>query len=1041
MSVEREVGITFKLNGAEAAEQKINSLNILYEKLTRQADALSAQLQRSSLSQENQSAAFDLMATKGKAAGAALDFLNSTENVSAKTTSAASAIMNDYAKALNLVASASKQSAQPNVAPTSQALLDSQIRLARAQGDYTQALELNHRAQLLAEGDEERLAELKVQEIQINKQVESGVRSEELARRGITQEMKDQALAMIALRQQQEAALIQQAQQANVTSETGGSNLLRILPKEGVVTPHTAGVDPDVLNALVQGSKNTTQLKEALVQLGLASNLSAEQLKQLGLSADDLGAKATTRAVPGIGGITREARGMRDAVFGAALAINLMQSAVGDQLPPAAKQASQSLRLVADSMLAVAFLAPQLGGIGLLLGASVGVLAALGASAMTVDPQIKALNDSLAALGKKDDAAQGLSKLTNVTDTTAQAALDYVKANQGLASSFDNLVHQAQPAIPVLQGVGDALRAATTANHDFFQSIRDTLPVYDQWAKFLETLPQRLQLGAVHQKAYNDAIAQGKTQYEAIAAASQAVAEAMNAQDPAITALTKQTQAYANAQNELNNITLRDTINKAQDTIDKLRLQGATTDELRIAVLKLLQAQQELNGVTPSFMGARVQAISPIGQSQVDAEAARQQKNLSIFNDIAQKLYSDLLDAQQNYNDSSATLSEDHNARLQEIANSGAEQVLRINREFAQRLLDIQQNLIDSEASALDDLNSSIADAEENAQDRRNTINQDYADKRVQIEKDYQDKIAQIWSTYAASLLDIEARRDDLGLLRARQTRDKQLKDAADQKQKDDDAASKQREKDLKALDDALRKQEEKIRDAYEKRIKALEDQAAKERAKAEQNHTDQLNDQATAQQKQVDSENLSYRNRQEQLDRALANRKDALIKSLVADKAITEEYGRAIIESLRGILDPDVIASLLNDLQQQLSAKVTVSITTIGTFVPPTGPIGTKFELGGRVPFTMSALVHAEETILPKIADAGSMNRAYNLAMAHLSGGRVAPPQTIFSSSAGSFSGVIDLNVYPVVNDGVFNARVEAVSYNTIVRVNQRSR
>lgn len=1035
MSVEREVGITFKLNGAEAAEQKINALNILYEKLTRQADALTAQLQRSSLSQENQSAAFDLMATKGKAAGAALDFLNSSENVSAKTTSAASAIMNDYAKALNLVASASKQSAQPNVAPTSQALLDSQIRLARAQGDYTQALQLNQEAQRQATGDQERINELQVQAIQIQRQVEAGVKAEELARRGITQELKNQALAAIALRQEQEAGLNEQAKIANEARPTTTVIPPPLVPLSG------QGVDQTVFNYFANLGLKGKELKAVLDEVGITANFSKEQLRQLGIAVDEVGTKAVSKAVPGIGGITREARGMRDAVFGAALAINLMQSAVGDQLPPAAKQASQSLRLVADSMLAVAFLAPQLGGIGLLLGASVGVLAALGASAMTVDPQIKALNDSLATLGKKDDAAQGLSKLTNVTDATAQAALDYVKANQGLASSFDNLVHQAQPSIPVLQGIGDAVRALTTANHDLFQSLQDSIPLYKAWADTLANLGPRLQNVGVYNAAYSQALREGKGVIQAQIIASQALTDAQANQNKNTDLLTKQVQAYADAQNELNNITLRDTINKAQDTIDKLRLQGATTDELRIAVLKLLQAQQELNGVTPSFMGARVQAISPIGQSQVDAEAARQQKNLSIFNDIAQKLYTDLLDAQQNYNDSSASLSEDHNARLQEIANSGAEQVLRINREFAQRLLDIQQNLIDSEASALDDLNSSIADAEENAQDRRNTINQDYADKRVQIEKDYQDKIAQIWSTYAASLLDIEARRDDLGLLRARQTRDKQLKDAADQKQKDDENADKQRAKDLKALDDALAKQEAKLREAYEKRIKALEDQAAKERAKAEQNHTDQLNDQATAQQKQIDAENLSYRNRQDQLDRALANRKDALIKSLVADKAITEEYGKAIIESLRGILDPDVIASLLNDLQQQLSAKVTVSITTIGTFVPPTGPIGTKFELGGRVPFTMPALVHAEETILPKIADAGSMNRAYNLAMAHLSGGRVAPPQTIFSSSSAGFNGVLDINVYPVVNDGVFNARVEAVSMNTMIRVNQRSR
>lgn len=785
--------------------------------------------------------------------------------------------------------------------------------------------------------------------------------------------------------------------------------------------------------ANVQGSKQQEEATVAYNESTVALNKTIAALREL----TGVGPKAQET----VGQNTREARGFRDALFGAGLGISLLDSALGSQLPASAKQASNSLRLTADTMLAFAFLAPESGPVGLAIGALIGLFTSLGISAITIDPQIKALNDSLDKLGKKDDAAQGLAKLANVNDTNAKAALAYLDANKQLADSFQAQVQAAEPATPVLQGLGDALRAVQDAVGKVNEEYLALNPVARNAKAAVGELGKEIQGGVTGITTLVEALAQGSNALDAIRIASIAARAAHDGNAAATANLTKRTLELAAAQNYLAGAQARTAVDTAQQNIDKLKLEGGSVDELRKAYYDLLKAKQDAANF--AGVGAGKVGTNPvISPNQVEGAIAGGASDLSFLNNTATKLAKDLLSIQKQYNDDSANLAEDHARRLDEIGSNAYEQQVRMERDLVRRLKEIRDQYNQDVTDAGADYAQRVADAEANAQEQRDKIVQDYADRRAQIEKDYQDKVQQIQADYALSLIDIDARRDGLALLRARASRDKQLADAAKQRDKDNEAAQKARDKQQKDLEDSLAKQKKTLQDEFDRRMRDLKQSYDKQNAANQQNYQDQITDLNTATANQRNAEDAAYKKSKRQLDDQLKERRQSILDNLddtlskTKDKEV--EYARAVLEALKSVLDPTIIADLLQQWQQTLQARIDIKVTPFDANLnapqQPPGP-PQPFAEGGYISRTQRALVHAGETVLP----AQDAQRAYNLASQHLS--RVSMPLSGRYMQSNSTSGSIKLYIDNSINSALLSSQIRAESTGVVVDIVKRAR
>lgn len=857
------------------------------------------------------------------------DMLDSLKGLGAAGTAAAKGL-GELATATTAVSNAQTKAVSSN-----QRLVDLEIAYQRALGNTTKAQELNAQAQQDSIDDEERVLRLKIQAIDIEKDrvrlVEEASKATLAARAPVTQQQQDTDLAKRNAEQERYIALSKQREEADLAAakaratrmaaeqkQLEETDLLRAKSGAKAISDAQKQADSDIKLALIK--KEYTQALELNLKAQQEEGISIERLNKLKQQQAQIENNIAGKPTSAL----QEARGARDALFALGLTINAVTTELGSQLPPAAQKASSSIKIVADSMLAGAYF----GGVyGAVLGALAGVALSVGAALLTVDPQIKALNDSLDKLGKKDDAAQGLAKLAGISDNNAQAALDYLKANQDLAASFQAQAQAAQGAIPVLQGIGDAARAAGDAFRAATEAARNFIPAFAGIQDiFKDTLPA-IQNGIIFSQTYNDALRSGKTTLEAVVLASNAARAAQNAQAVATAALAKQTQAYADIQNEINNTTNRVALQNAQDTVDKLRLEGASADELRLAYIKLAQAKRDANGISPSDKGARNYAISPI-TSEASGLQSSQANDYSFLNATATKLAKDLLAIQKQYNADSAQLSIDHTARLDEIGSNGYEQQLRIEREFGQRRDEIQAQYDQDTKDAYSDYRERVDNLEADAGKSRNKIAQDYADKRAQIEQDYQDKVAQIQSDYQLSLFDIGNRFDANALIRARMQRDKALADAQKARDKDNKNADKTHDQQEKDLAESLANQKKQLDLDYARRQRDLLQAYNKQNATNQQNYRDQIADLNDSIAKQYAAENAGYKKSQAALDKANHDKVQALFDALQQIKGVGIDQAKAIVKAIGDALDPSLVQGALEKFQKAIDADIKVIVT-----------------------------------------------------------------------------------------------------------------
>ncbi len=183
-------------------------------------------------------------------------------------------------------------------------------------------------------------------------------------------------------------------------------------------------------------------------QEGLDWEQLAARLKQI-----DLTHRSTTEAASTH---LQAMRGLRFALMEGVFAFSMLQIAMGEQLPPAAREASRALMLVGDGLMAGAMMGGKFGPV---VGAVSGLLLALGIHALAVDEDVAKLNKTLEQYGKKDTEIQTLMRLGDVTYDQGAAALQAMKENADYASTVGDLVKQADPASDRLQKLGDTLAA------------------------------------------------------------------------------------------------------------------------------------------------------------------------------------------------------------------------------------------------------------------------------------------------------------------------------------------------------------------------------------------------------------------------------------------------------------------------------------------------------------------------------------------------------------------------------------------------------
>lgn len=544
---------------------------------------------------------------------------------------------------------------------------------------------------------------------------------------------------------------------------------------------------------------------------------------------------------------------------------------------------------------------------------------------------------------------------------------------------------------------------------------------------------------------------------------------------------------------------LNDRIAQQGKAIQKSAEEGASLSELYDQVIKLKVAEGEISEETlkdASAMARLAPALLEAARAWqiVGAAAADAKRNMEAMRNI-QGLIDDanranaaasrqmdnqvgrgalqFLDAQQQFNEQQQQDAEQHQERLAQItadgeerradiARSALDRYAEIDRQLAEqreealrslqeRLAEIEQNATERRAELAEALAERIADAEANAQENRQKLAQSYADRRVDIEKQYQERVRQINQTYADSIFETEINRDAKAIVVARRTRDRQLADAAHQRDEANAQAAKDYQKQQNDLDAALAKQkaalqrdyqrqladlaksiakqQEAARADYAKRLQEQERAAAKARAAAAEAAARQFADLERNLTKSRNAENENYRRRQQDQQRAYEERLRNLARALAREGDLTDEYVTRVQNAFKKILDPHEYQIFIRALQDAFNAQINVKITTSPGAPPapnPNGPPG-PYAAGGMVTGSapVRALLHPPELVLPF----NDMTRTNDLVRTYL-----APRMSVGGGAATKSR--VDVYVHPELNEGLLSVKVRAIADDQMVRV-----
>lgn len=413
---------------------------------------------------------------------------------------------------------------------------------------------------------------------------------------------------------------------------------------------------------LIQDVRDSQAAIERLVQnfkdLGASEEEAAVGMRRVGTDSSqtrmalDEVYGSTEKSSGGMGNMNSSARALRVGIAGLVADMALATIASGEQLPQGLREGAKGLQTVTDLAVAGAF---AFGPMGALIGGIAGSFVALGSAAMTVDPEISALNNSLDGLGKKDATITTLSNVLGVTYAEAAAMVEAAKHNSEFATKLDAVARSAEP-VPVLvaavsasvdtlgisigkipdvgEGLNTFLRNSVSELVYYGTILQDVIKAIEAPYQFTSTadiLADANRKATAALKEYDDKV-KGVSADVGTLKTLTAEAGAINDQyDPTIKKIESSLQSLAR--------TLRDDV--AQQMLEMVRLQNQVTSDTENAALQLAHiAQTRTDAIFQADQSLHDREIADAYQyasklEQINEEIARQHQALvDRINDI-----------------------------------------------------------------------------------------------------------------------------------------------------------------------------------------------------------------------------------------------------------------------------------------------------------------------------------------------------------------------------------------------------------------------
>ena len=216
-------------------------------------------------------------------------------------------------------------------------------------------------------------------------------------------------------------------------------------------------------------------------------------------------------------------------------------------------------------------------------------------------------------------------------------------------------------------------------------------------------------------------------------------------------------------------------------------------------------------------------------------------------------------------------------------------------QDYIQKTSDIIAEGIQARAKIQQTYNDKITSAERDYQRGAEDLNYSHGQRMADIERNYQDTIRNIQQTYQEDSLDAVRNLDAIGLIRAREKRDKDLAAAAQDR---DRASSAEQENYGRALYELMRALADKRDEAERSRERELDEQRRTERDKldaAKRAYNDQQTEAQNAFDARIAAINAQYNQEDIAAQAHYLNQQTLLRQHLEAMRAIMAAYGMGV--------------------------------------------------------------------------------------------------------------------------------------------------
>lgn len=328
----------------------------------------------------------------------------------------------------------------------------------------------------------------------------------------------------------------------------------------------------------------------------------------------------------------------------------------------------------------------------------------------------------------------------------------------------------------------------------------------------------------------------------------------------------------------------------------------------------------------------------------------------------ALKKYSDqLLNIQLEHDKQSSALQENYEKELIAISEDAHKQALAIEEKFNEGKSELAKEYTDQKA-----------EIEKNRAYSSAKIEEDYRATQKEEEKAYQKQMKDIKNQYLYDLEEAVKNRDARAIVDLRKGYSRQKTEATTNYQEQQ-----------KKNSENLAKQKAEAEKSYQEQLAKLEQTIAEKQIKLEESYNKEHKDLVASSQEKEKAALTAYQNQQAQLDGALARQLEAIMIAMEAEKQLTADQAKQILETLAETfgIDGD-IDKLMEEFskRQKMRMEIDVKIKKVtDTLVGGEGgdtpsPTGTPAPAGSTgVPFfATGGLMLARKPTLVQVGEAG---------------------------------------------------------------------